>query len=223
MIHVTVKKCIWFYYHVNEETWRKGSWGPGCFQIWSLIGRPWLWCGCRSSAWNVQSFMFLIICFADTLRTSCVNTWSSCLPVVGGQQDGPGQSLSWFGEQRRLKQTPDLKPAGQRFAGSCGEPHCRPADTERRSLTACVCVVNTMNQWKRSVVSNRIEVCFSLGSQIGHVEPEGESMNQPGLQQREHEGDLHSGSEFHSLFKKFSSFWQISSIVLWVVERSHEC
>lgn len=30
-----------------------GFWGPGCFQIWSLIGRLWLWCGCHSSACNM--------------------------------------------------------------------------------------------------------------------------------------------------------------------------
>ena len=39
----------------NGVTWRKGSWGPGCFPIWSLTGRRRLWCGCHSAAWNMES------------------------------------------------------------------------------------------------------------------------------------------------------------------------
>lgn len=51
---------------------------------------------------------------------------------VSSQQDGPRQRLSRSGEERRLKQTPDLIPAGQRLSGSCGEPHRHPAGTALR-------------------------------------------------------------------------------------------
>lgn len=52
------------------------------------------------------------------------------VPVVIDKQDSPGESLSLFGEQRRLKQTSDLIPAGQRLSGRCGEPHSGPAVTD---------------------------------------------------------------------------------------------
>lgn len=55
---------------------------------------------------------------------------SSGVPVVIDKQDSPGESLSLFGEQRRLKQTSDLIPAGQRLSGRCGEPHSGPAVTD---------------------------------------------------------------------------------------------
>lgn len=57
------------------------------------------------------------------------------IPLVGHQHRSSRQCIPSLGKERRLQQTADLVPVGQRLCGCCGQPYCHPAHREHEVVS----------------------------------------------------------------------------------------